>query len=266
MNGLRLYLRYAGVSVRSQLQYRASVIMQSVGAFLVTGVEVLAIWALFSRFGNVRGWTLPETALFYGMISIAWALSDALGRGLELVGSMVKDGELDRLLLRPRGTVLQLLGQELTVRRVGRLVQGIAVLAYALSASEIAWSVPKVLLLPAAIAGAICTFMGLLLLQAASAFWTTEALEVWNAFTYGGITMGQYPLPIYRSWFRGLFLYAIPLGCVTYLPGVAILGRPDPLGTPAPVQWLAPLAGPAFLALALAAWRAGLRRYRSTGS
>ena len=266
MNGVRLYLRYAGVSIRSQLQYRASLVMQSVGVFLVTGVEVLAVWALFSRFGQVRGWTLPETALFYGMISIAWALTDALGRGLEVFGAMVKDGELDRLLLRPRGTVLQLLGHELTIRRVGRLAQGCLVLAYALASPAIAWSAPKVLLVPAAIAGAICTFLGLLVLQATSAFWTTEALEIWNAFTYGGITMGQYPLPIYRSWFRGLFLYVIPLGGVLYLPGVAILGRPDPLGTPALVQWLAPLAGPAFLALSLAAWRVGLRHYRSTGS
>jgi len=266
MTGLRLYLRYAGVSIRSQLQYRASVVMQAIGAFLITGVEMLAIWALFHRFGHVRGWALPEAALFYGMISISWALCDALGRGFEVFGTLVREGEVDRLLVRPRGTVLQLLGHELTLRRAGRLAQGTAVLVYAITSLDLAWSLPRLLLLVAAIAGAVCTFLGLLVLQATSAFWTIESLEVWNAFTYGGVTMSQYPLPIYRSWFRGLFTYAIPLGCVNYLPGVAILGRPDPLGTPAVVQWLAPLAGPAFLLLALAAWRAGIRHYRSTGS
>jgi ABC-2 type transport system permease protein len=266
MTGLRLYLRYAGVSIRSQLQYRASVVMQSIGAFLITGVEVLAIWALFHRFGHVRGWTLPEVALFYGMISISWSLCDALGRGFEVVGTLIKDGELDRLLLRPRSTVLQLLGHELTLRRAGRLAQGVAVLAYALSSSDVAWTLPKALLLAGTIACAVCAFLGLLLLQATTAFWTVESLEVWNAFTYGGVTMSQYPLPIYRSWFRGLFTYVIPLGCVNYLPGVALLGRPDPLGTPVALQWLAPLAGPAFLLLALAAWRFGIRHYRSTGS
>jgi ABC-2 type transport system permease protein len=266
MHGVRLYFRYAAVSLASQLQYRASVVMQSIGAFLVTGVEMLAIWALFARFGQIRGWTLPEIAMFYGMISISWALCDAFARGFEVFGTLLKDGELDRLLLRPRSPVLQLLGYELTIRRVGRLAQGSLVLAYAISSLDIAWSAPKVLLLVAAIAGAICTFLGLLVLQATSAFWTTEALEVWNAFTYGGVTMGQYPLPIYRSWFRGLFTYAIPIGCVSYLPGVAILGRPDPLGTPIIVQWLAPLAGPAFLSLALVAWRFGVRHHRSTGS
>ncbi len=266
MNGVRLYLRYAGVSVRSQLQYRASTIMQSIGAFLITGVDMLGIWALFDRFGHVRGWTLPEIALFYGMISISWALCDALGRGFDVFGTMVKAGDVDRLLLRPRSTVLQLLGHELTIRRVGRLAQGAAVLGYALASLDLAWSAPKVLLLAGAIACAVCAFLGLLVLQATSAFWTTEALEVWNAFTYGGLTMSQYPLPIYRAWFRRLFTYAIPLGCVSYLPGVAILGRPDPLGTPVWVQWLAPLAGPAFLLLSLAVWRIGVRHYRSTGS
>jgi ABC-2 type transport system permease protein len=266
MNGVRLYLRYAGVSLRSQLQYRASTLMQSIGAFLITGIEILAIWALFDRFGHVRGWTLPEVALFYGMISVSFALCDAIGRGFDVFGTLVKEGEVDRLLVRPRSPVLQLLGHELTIRRIGRFAQGAAVLAYALASLDIAWSVPKLLLLAGAIACAVCAFLGLLVLQATSAFWTTETLEVWSAFTYGGVTMSQYPLSIYRSWFRGLFTYVIPLGCVSYLPGIAILGRPDPLGTPVVAQWLAPLAGPAFLLLALAVWRVGLRHYRSTGS
>ena len=66
--------------------------------------------------------------------------------------------------------------------------------------------------------------------------------------------MSQYPLAIYRSWFRDLFTYAIPLGCVSYLPGVAILGRADPLGTPAFVGWIAPLAGPVFRQLRQRVW------------
>lgn len=266
MTGIRLYARYLGVSVRSQLQYRASVIMQSIGAFGITAIEFLGILALFDRFGQIRGWRLPEIALFYGMISIAWAICDAMARGFEVMGQILKAGDFDRVLLRPRSTVLQLLGYELTIRRVGRLAQGIAVLAYAISALDVAWTVPRALLLVAAIAGTICVFLGLVILQATSAFWTTETLEVWNAFTYGGVTMAQYPLAIYRGWFRRLFLFAIPLGCGNYLPGIAILGREDPLGTPVALQWLAPLAGPAFLGLALLIWRLGLRRYQSTGS
>jgi ABC-2 type transport system permease protein len=266
MNALRLYRHYAALSIRGQLQYRASFVMNSIGAFLVTGSDFFAIWAMFDRFGQIRGWRLPEVALFYGMISISYAVCDGIGRGFDTFGAMVKDGGFDRLLLRPRSTVLQLLGQEVTLRRVGRAVQGALVLGYAAWGGTIDWTPARVVLMVAAIAGGTCVFLGLLVLQATSAFWTVEGLEVWNAFTYGGVTMGQYPLAIYRPWFRKLFTFAIPVGCINYFPGVAILGRADPLGAPAVARWLAPLVGPVFLILCLQVWRFGVRHYRSTGS
>ncbi|MEO7732431.1 MAG: ABC-2 family transporter protein [Kofleriaceae bacterium] len=265
-NALRLYAHYARVSTRGQLQYRASFAMSVTGIFLVSACEIVAIWALFDRFGQIRGWTLPEIALFYGTISVAFAISDALGRGFDQFGPMVRDGHFDRLLVRPRSTALQLFGQELTLRRLGRLVQGLIILGYAATAGTIDWTVPRAILLVASIACGVCAFLGVVVLQATSAFWTVDALEVWNAFTHGGMMMSQYPLAIYRWWFRALFTFAIPLGCASYFPGVAILGRADPLGTPAIVGWIAPLAGPVFLIVCLQVWRIGVRRYQSTGS
>jgi len=266
MNAWRLYRRYAAASMRGQLQYRASIVMATFATLLQTGIEFIGVWALFDRFGQVAGWTLPEVALFYGMISVTWSLCDAIGRGFDAFDGMVRGGDFDRLLLRPRSTVLQLLGHEFTLRRAGRLLQGAVVLGYAITAAGIAWTVPRVLLLVAAIASGVCVFLGLLVLQATSAFWTTEALEVWNVFTYGGVTMSQYPLAIYRPWLRQLFTYVIPLACVCYLPGLAILDRIDPLGVPEVARWLAPAAGPVFLALCLCVWRIGVRHYQSTGS
>jgi ABC-2 type transport system permease protein len=254
LDALRLYRHYAVVSIRGQLQYPASFVMSATGIFLVTASEFFAVWALFDRFGQVRGWTLPEIALFYGMISITWALCDAIARGFDVFDTMIKAGNFDRILLRPRSTVLQLLGQEVTL------------LGYAAAAGTIDWTLGRVVLLVASIACGVCAFLGVVVLQATSAFWTVEGLEVWNAFTYGGVTMSQYPLAIYRSWFRALFTYVIPLGCVSYFPGLAILGRADPLGAPAFVGWIAPLAGPVFLILCLQVWRIGVRHYRSTGS
>ncbi|HEY7091245.1 MAG TPA: ABC-2 family transporter protein [Tepidisphaeraceae bacterium] len=266
MNALRLYGRYAAISIRSQLEYRASFLMQSFGVFVITGGEFLGVWALFSRFGHLKGWTLPQVALIYGMISITFAISDALWRGFDQFGGMVKAGDFDRILLRPRSTVLQLIGQEVTLRRIGRFAQGIFVLVYATIALPIEWTPPRVALLLLAVVGGVCVFVGIVVLQATSAFWTTESLEVWNAFTYGGVTMSHYPLPIYRPWFRWFFTFVIPLACVNYFPAVAILGREDPLGSSAMAQWLAPLAGPVFLVICLQVWKIGVRHYRSTGS
>lgn len=262
---LGLYLRYARLSIRSQLVYRASFVMSMLGAAVITAVEFVAMWALFERFGQLRGWVLPQIALLYGMVSIEFALCDAIGSGFEEFATLIRDGGFDRLLVRPRSTVLQLLGQDLVLRRGGRLLQGSAVLGYALTTGAVETSPAHVLLLVATLACGVCAFLGVVVLQATSAFWTVDALEVWNVFTYGGVKLGQYPLAIYRSWFRALFTFVIPLGCVTYFPGLVLLGRVDPLGTPAIVGWLAPLAGPVFLAITLQVWKIGVRHYRSTG-
>lgn len=263
LDGLRLYLRFAAVSLRGQLQYRASVIMQALGLLLITVIEYVGLWALFVRFGHIGGWTLPEVALLYGMVDVAFALSEILARGFDSFPSLVVSGEFDRLLVRPRSTVLQLLGQQLALHRLGRLVQGLAVLIWAASVLPITWSAARLLLLLAAITGGVCLFIGLSVVQATIAFWTVEPLEFMNAFTHGGVETAHYPLTIYRRWFRKLFTFVIPLACVNYLPAMAILDAP---GSSGPAHWLSPLGGVAFLLAALQLWKLGVRKYVSTGS
>ena len=146
MNGIRLYLRYIGISIKSQMQYKGSFFMQTIGHLLITGLEFFGVWALFDRFGSLPNWRLEEVAFFYGMVNIQFAFADALARGFDMFAGFVKQGDFDRLLVRPRSTVVQLMGHELTLRRIGRLAQGAAVLGWSLSVLPIDWSVPLVLL------------------------------------------------------------------------------------------------------------------------
>lgn len=266
LDAFRLYSRYIGISFRGQMQYRASFLMMSAGQFLLIGIEFFSIWVLFERFGSIQGWKLAEVALFYGMVNMAFATAEAVARGFDSFANLVKGGDFDRVLLRPRSTALQLVGQELQLRRIGRFLQGLAVLLWAASALEIAWTPAKVALIIAAVLGGTCLFFGLIVLQATLVFWTTETLEIMNTMTHGGVMTAQYPLEIYRPWFRKFFTFVVPLACVNYFPALAVLGRPDPLGTPVLFQWMAPAVGVVFLIVALQVWKVGVRHYRSTGS
>ena len=266
LNSVRLYGRYIDISIRSQMQYRASFLMLTFGHLVTTGIEFIGILVLFDRFGSLKGWQLPEVALMYGIVNIAFAITDAAARGFDMFGTMVKSGDFDRLLLRPRSTALQLAGRELTLRRVGRLSQGLIVLVWASIALDIDWTAAKVLLAFAAIAGGAALFFGLIVLQATLAFWSTETLEIVNTVTYGGVETAQYPLDIYRSWFRTIFIYVIPLATISYFPTLAILGKPDPLGSPVYFHYLSPLVGLTFFVACLQVWKFGVRHYRSTGS
>ncbi|GHC96788.1 ABC transporter permease [Pseudorhodoferax aquiterrae] len=267
MSHLRLFLRLVAASLRGQLRYPASALLLTVSQFLVTGIEVVAIWALFDRFGSVQGWRIGEVALFYALVHTMFALADALGRGFDILGTeFLRTGHFDRLLLRPRPLALQLMAHELRLSRLGRLLQALAVLVFASVVAPIAWTPATVALALFCVAGGVALFLGILVLQGTLAFWTVESLEIANVFTYGGVEAGQYPMAVYARWFRRLLTFVVPLACVAYYPGLAILGRADPLGAPEWLGWISPLAGFGFLALSFMAWRVGVRHYASTGS
>lgn len=265
-SGFRLYLRLLAVSLRGQMQYRASFLMLTAAHVTTFGSEFLALWALFDRFGSIEGWSFTEVAMFYGLVNVAFALAEGFARGFDTFAQMVRSGEFDRVLLRPRSTALQIAGRELQLSRIGRLLVGVIVLAWSAASLGVVWTVPRILLLLEAIAGGACLFVGLFVLQATMCFWSTESLEIMNTVTYGGVETAQYPITIYRDWFRKFFTYMVPLAAFSYYPALAILGRQDPLGSTQLFQVLAPLIGVAFLMVTLQVWRIGERHYRSTGS
>ncbi len=267
LNAVELYSRYLGVSVRAQLEYRMSFALTSFGQLLSSGIEVIGLWAMFDRFGSLGAWTLPQVLLFYATVHLSFSFSDAFARGFDVFGTrMVKTGEFDRVLLRPRTTVLQLAGYELAIHRVGRLVQGLAVLGVAVWMLDMSWGVYEIGLLLFAIVGGFCLFFGIIVLQATLSFWTIESLEIMNALSYGGVEAAQYPMAIYQKYFRHFFTGVVPLSCVSYFPVVGVLGIDDPLGSPEWFQVLSPAAGIVFLLVCFQIWRIGVRHYTSTGS
>lgn len=266
MSVLRLYLRYAGVSMRGQMQYPGSFLMETMGQFLINGIEFLSSWALLWRFGPLQGWTLPELGLLYGLVNTSFAATDMFSHGFDAFAGTVRNGDFDRILLRPRSTVLQLAGQEVTLRRIGRILQAVLVLAWAMAVLQMDWTVPRCLLLLWTLAGGMALFYGLIMIQATVCFWTIESLEIMNVFTYGGMQVSRFPMSIYDVPFQRFFLCVIPLAAVTYYPALALLGRPELATLPSWFPWLAPGLGVAFLGMAVHVWHWGIAHYRSTGS
>ncbi len=267
MSGLRLYLRYVSVSLRGQMLYPGAFVLGFLSNAGLTGIEFLGIWALFARFHHIHGWTFGEVALFYGVVNIAFAIADVLTRGFDVFGpQFVKTGNFDRVLLRPRPASLQLMGYEFRLAPFGRMIQGIAVFAVAIALLTPNWNATAILLLAWSVMGGAALFFGILVLQATLAFWTVESLEIANTLTYGGVEAAQYPLDIYAAWFRRFLIYVVPIGCVTYFPIAALLGRIDVTGIPLALAQAAPITGFLFLAFSFVVWRFGIRHYTSTGS
>lgn len=197
---------------------------------------------------------------------MAFSLAETLGRGFEVFGGeYVRTGSFDRLLLRPRSTLLLLLGRELRLRPIGRFLQGLFVLVAGLSlAPHIEWS--AALVLPWAIAGGAAMFLGVLIGQAALCFITVEGLEVVNVLTYGGVEAGQYPLTMFGRWLRRFITFVLPLAAVCYYPALFSLNHTDPLGGATWIGAFSPAAGFVFLGVMVLAWNRTVAGYVSSGS
>lgn len=263
MNALWLYLRYISYDFRAQLTYKASFVMLLAACMLTTFTDFFAVYAFFLRFGGLGEWGFAQVCLFYGMTNMAFGLCEAWMHGFHVFQHMVQGGDFDRVLLRPRSTVLQVLGSQFQLMRVGKFALGLAVLLWAVDALDIRWTPGEWALLISSVLGGAALFSGIVLIQATSCFWTVQSLEMFNMLTYGGVETAQYPIDVYGDWLKTFFTRFIPLAAINYWPCSQLLH----LGyVPPALAWLSPLFGPGLFLIGLVIWRFGVRRYRSTGS
>lgn len=266
-DGVRAYRMIAAMWIRSTMAYRASFVMTTLGNFVATGLDFLAIMLMFSQIERLGGYSLPEVAFLYGLSAVAFGIADLVVGSMDRLGRRVRDGTLDTLLVRPAPVLAQVAADRFALRRLGRITQGLLVLTYALlSLDGVQWTTAKVLLMPVMVVSGGAIFCAVFVGGAAFQFVARDASEVQNAFTYGGTTLLQYPPGLFaQDLVRGV-TFVLPLAFVNWLPALYVLGRPYPLDLPEWVAFLPPLVAAGCCALAGLAWRAGLRSYRSTGS
>lgn len=258
---MRLFFHYFTIQFKSQMQYKTSFFLTITGQFLTAFSALLGIWFLFSRFHQVEGFAFSDVLLCFAIVWMAFSLSETFARGFDHFAAMIGYGEFDRILVRPRSAVLQVLGSKIDFSRLGRLIQAVLVFGYAIPASGVAWTADKIVTLVLMILSGTLVFDGLFLIYAALCFFTTEGLEFMNIFTDGGREFGIYPLVIYGSGVLKFFTFIVPFALFQYYPLLYLLGR-----TKDKTFMFLPLLAVIFLIPCYSLWRVGVRHFKSTGS
>lgn len=264
----RIYLRLVAAQLRAQMQYRISMLFEIAATALIMSLFFVSLALVMQRMGTIGGWSLAQIAFLWGMVETGFGLMDMIFSGFDpaVFGRRVRQGTFDELLLRPVNITVQVFGDLFVIRRMGRVLQGLAILGFALSAGEIDWTLAKLAYLPLVLAGLVLYFGGLFIVGATLTFWTVESIEAINILTYGGSKMLAYPMHIYPDALRRAFTFVLPAALLNYYPALYFLDLPDPFGLPVWMRFTAPIAGGLIFAAALAFWRFGIRHYHSTGS
>ncbi len=209
---LGLYWRLISVSMRAQLQYRLSFVVDLLAVGIITFASFATVALILQRFIAIDGWTLGEIAFLYGTVETAFGIMDMVFSGFDpgTFGQLVRKGSFDQILLRPISATLQVLGSDVSLRRLARIFQGAVVLGLSLALVQVQWTLLKALFVPVVIASLVCFYGALFIIGATITFWTVQSIEVVNIFTYGGVEMMSYPMSIYDRMAAPVFYFCYP--------------------------------------------------------
>lgn len=266
-DSVRLYGRLVGAELRSALEYPVPLTLNILATIALTGLDLVAVTAVFANVDALAGWSLAEVLLLYGVGQTGFYLADLVGGQLDQLPDLVRSGRLDVLLLRPRRVLFQMFAQDVDLRGVGKILQAAVALAVGLATAELAVAPVEVALrLVVALVGGMAIYLGIWVVTTSITFWLVDSREVSAAFTYGGRQSASYPLGIYSDWLRTLMRFVVPLAFTAYYPTLGLLGRDDPLGGASWLAWCGPLVAVAVGLVALVVWSTGIRAYRSVGA
>ena len=258
---MKLYFKSLGLHFKSMLEYKASAIISFFSQILIFFSYYFIILALFTKFDNIKGFTLYEVLLCFSIIQFGFAFCETFARGIDVFDRLIIRGDFDRLLLRPRNIILQVLCSDADFVKISRLIQSLVVMVIALLKLSIEWSTLKLLCLIFMMISAILIFFGIFLLSAAYCFVTVQGLEVRNVFTDGGKHVAQYPIGIFKKGFVWFFTFIIPYAFVNYYPLLYFIGKSDN-------HWYAfsPLILILYLIPCFVIFNKGIKKYSSVGS
>lgn len=257
----RLYLHLFVLNLKSQMQYKVSFLLTTLGQFITAFTSFWGLSFLFTHVSAIDVFTYEQVLLCFAVVMASFALGELVGGGLAVFPRLLANGEMDRALVRPRSLLLQVLVPHMDFTRLGLLLQATLVLAYAVPHSGIVFTWEKVLTLCLMILCGSILFFALFWLKAICSFFTLRDLAFLNIFTYGARQFGRYPFSVYGNGVLRFLTLVIPLALFQYYPLLYLIGRESSV-----LYMLLPVASLLFLIPCFALYRLGIRRHQSTGS
>ena len=262
---LRPYRAVLASRMRSQRSYRANFAIDLSSSLLVGVVELAEVWVLYHNVDRLGGLDFAQILIVFGLADLAFSVADLAFGHCDNLPTYLRAGTLDVFYLRPQPLLLQLITSDISLRRLARAVVGFTALIAGLVAADVDWSPTAVLLIVVSLLSGVATFAAMFVWAAGAQFFLIDGAEATNAFVYGGRYAASQPASIWNRPLRAVFVFFFPMAFTAYLPTVTLLGLPGSEWLPGWLGWCAPLAAIWTWAMALLAWRLGVRHYQGGG-
>ena len=258
-----LYKKYVKIHLKSSMQFKVNTTLMAISTVFVSIAELLSIYMLFKSFKSVGDWGFYETSFMFGVITCVYSFVECFARGFDEFDKIIRNGELDRLLVRPVNLIYQIFGSKIEFSKLPKSLLALGLCVFSLIKLGIQWSLTKVCVLIMIFVCGCCVIFGVILIGAGIAVFTIEKMEFVNIFTDGAKELSYYPVNIYAKWLARIFTFVLPVACFNYLPMNFIMGYGS---LPSIVYALSPLLGSLFLIPCILFFLWALKKYQGTGT
>lgn len=258
---VKLFFESLKQNIKCDLEYKWSFILNVIGNIFIFTASYIMIYALFEKFGNIKGFTVYEVLLCFGIMNFGYTFNEIFFRGVDTFETFIIDGSLDRYLVRPQSILFQVICARTDFVKITRLTYASILIVISLINLNISFSVIKIISLIFMLISAITIFFSIFLFAASYCFITVKGLEVKNLLTDGGKHLAQYPISIFSKGFIVFFTFIIPYGLVNYYPLLYLTGHTNNI-----FYAFCPLLATLFVIPSVIVFHIGLKHYESTGS
>jgi ABC-2 type transport system permease protein len=262
---LQLWRIYARTDLIWLLRNPTTVVTYLVADAIVGLSTATATFLLAARFDGIGRWTLAQIIFLLGYALVASGIPDVFfSFNVAYISRRIGRGQLDHVLIQPQPMWMALLTEGFApfttwmtlVPGIGILVWGVARLGRPITAGWLA-------LLALNLVASVAIALAFNYLWGSLAFWAPRAAEEINSSTWRLLNrLTQFPLDGVGPLLVGGLLTVVPTGFLAWLPARALLG----FARTGDVVWITPVAAVVFVAIAVWAFRRGLKHYGRTGS
>lgn len=249
---LRWLLAQWEVNLSSAMAYRVSFLSQ-LSFMLVNNVLLLFFWwVLLQLVPDIGGWGMADIWLMYGLSAGGFSLVSLFAGNSFRLANIIAEGQLDYYLALPKNVLLHVLVSRSDFAAIGDLLFGLVLGKMGCRALGANYLLFLFFMITAG------SFLGAFsLLTNSLSFFIGRSEALSRQLTEGVISFSMYPGGIYQGAARFVVLFLLPAAFMTHIP-VDTLRHWQWSG----LIWVITANIIAWL-IALATFRAGLRRYES---
>lgn len=267
MNEIKIALQSLKMSILARLQYRVDSIVATLAVFLREATGIVVIYLALIKFDHMNGWNVNEMLFLFSLLFVTYSIIVVLFADLRDFSCMIREGRFDRLVVRPRGLLCQLISNNADIiAALGHGMLGIILFLVSADRVGIQWNLKTAGYYFSTIIGGVLIQGGMFIIFSALSFYFVETNSIREIFYWNMRKFAGYPISIYNKLIQGIMIYVVPFAFVNYFPAQYLLRKPDMEEYPAVYMYIAPLVGIVVYLAAYVFWRVSIRHYKSTGN